>query len=80
MVVRNNGLKNSENAKIIVYADEDSVKELEIEALPIGSGKLITLTNIFVLQTSVSEIKLSIDYNPEELKKENNIISLKVKS
>jgi len=80
MVVRNNGLKNSESAKIIVYADDKSIKELEIEALPIGSGKLITFTNIFVAQTSVDEIKLSIDYNPEELKKENNIISLKVKN
>ena len=80
MIVRNNGLKNSEDAKIIVYADEDSVKELKIESLAIGSGKSITFTNIFVAQTSVDEIKLSIDYPHEELKKENNIITLKIKS
>ena len=80
MTVRNNGLANSEEAKIIIYADNKSVKELEIESLSVGSGKLITFTNIFVAQTSVSEIKLSIDYNLEELKKENNNLTLKIKN
>lgn len=80
MVVRNNGLKNSEGSKVIVYADNESIKELEIEPLDLGSGKFITLTNILVLQTSVDEIKLSIEYGPKELKKENNVINLKIKS
>jgi len=80
MVVRNNGLKNSGNSKVIIYADNESVKELEIEPLVIGSGKQITFTNIFVMQTSVNEVKLSIEYGSEELKKENNIITLKIKS
>ena len=80
MTVRKNGLANSEEAKIIIYADNKSVKELEIESLSVGSGKLITFTNIFVAQTSVSEIKLSIDYNLEELKKKNNNLTLKIKN
>lgn len=80
MIVRNNGLRNSENAKIMIYADDKLIKELEIESLSIGSGKFITLTNILILQTSVSELRLSIDYDSEELKKENNAIILKIKN
>ena len=80
LVVRNNGLKDSSSSKIQIYADDKLTKELEVEPLPIGSGRIITLTNVLVLQTSVNEIKLLIDHPFEELKKENNIIVLKVKS
>ena len=80
LVLRNNGLKDSSNSKIQIYADDKLTKELEVEPLPIGSGRIITLTNVLVLQTSVNEIKLLIDHPFEELKKENNIIVLKVKS
>ena len=79
MTVRNDGLQDSGKAKVIVYADNKSVKELDIGEMAIGSGRFISLTNILVLQTSVSELRLLIDYNSEELKKENNLIVLEIK-
>ncbi|MEK6912637.1 MAG: matrixin family metalloprotease [Nanoarchaeota archaeon] len=77
--IRNEGLKSSESGKITIYADNKSIKELELKSLPVGSGRLVYLTNILVVQTSVRELRLVINYNFEELKKENNLIALEIK-
>ena len=80
MTIRNNGLIESGMSKVLVYADGDLIKELDVEEIPIGSGKIITMTNILVLQSSVSDLRLSIDYSQRELKKGNNEITLKIKN
>lgn len=77
--IRNIGLQESEKGKVIVYADDKPVKELELEPLEVGTGRFIYLTNILILQTSVNGIQLSIVYDYEELKKENNLIALDIK-
>lgn len=78
--VRNNGLADAIPSTVIIYADEQNVKEVEIEELAIGHGRMISLTNIWVSQLSVSEITLEIAYALPELKKENNEVLLKVKN
>ena len=80
MTIRNNGLAQTEESKVIVYGDGKSLKEFDIEPIGIGQGKIITLTNILVLQTSVDEIQLSLEYDPEELRKDNNQITLEIKN
>ncbi len=80
MLVKNMGLKDSNGAKIIIYANNKSIKEIELESMSMGSGRFISLTNILVLQTNVSELRLSIEYGSEELKKENNVIRLEIKN
>lgn len=79
ITVRNEGLENSKESKLIIYADDKQIKDFEIEPLQIGSGRIITLTNILVRKISVEEIKLSIEYNYEEMNSDNNELFLKIK-
>ena len=77
--VRNNGLKNSEEAKIIIYADDKEIEELELEALRIGHGRMMILGNVWIPQIVVNELEFYIDYDENELDKENNRIKLEIK-
>lgn len=77
--VRNNGLKDSVGGQIVIYADNRSIKEVNLQELKIGHGRFISLTNVWINQVSVDEIKIEIVYPYEELKKENNEVFLKVK-
>lgn len=76
--IRNDGLKKSEEAKIIIYADNKKIKELDLNPIDIGYGVSISLTNVFINQLSVKEIKFVIDSNFSELDKENNQVLLNV--
>jgi len=79
MSIRNNGIQDAPNSKIKIYADSSEVKEIEVESLMIGHGRIISLTNIWISQLSIKEIKLEIVAPFNELKKENNEILLEVK-
>ncbi len=76
--IRNNGLKKSEEAKIIIYADGKKIKEIDLKFLEIGYGITISLTNVFVNKFSVNGIKFEIASDFSELDKENNKITLSV--
>jgi len=54
------------------------VKEIELEALKIGYGRIISLSNLFVKQINVNSLDFFIDYNFSELEKNNNRINLKL--
>ncbi|MDP3992221.1 MAG: matrixin family metalloprotease [Nanoarchaeota archaeon] len=75
--IRNQGLKNSPGGTIEVYADGDSIQEIEFESLGIGHGRRILINNIFVLQKSIDELRFFINTDFEELEKENNEAILK---
>ncbi len=77
--VRNNGLKDSDMAKIIIYADEKKIKEVELEPLQIGYGRMMTLKNVWISQVVVDELEFYIEYGDNELDKENNRIKLNIK-
>lgn len=79
VTIKNNGLKESENTKIIIYADNKPLKEIELSSLEIGHGRIITLTNIFVLQRDIDELEFFINSDFEELNKDNNRITLEIK-
>ena len=79
MTIRNNGLKDSENSKIFIYADNKIIKEFDVESISISGGRMISLKNILVLQTGIDKIELFIDYNFPELDKDNNKIILEIK-
>ncbi len=78
--LRNNGLKASPQTEIKVFAGDDVVKELNVDALLVGYGRIISLTNIWISKLSVDEIKIEIASDFEELKKENNVVILKIKN
>lgn len=77
--VRNNGLKDSPETGVIIYADNKEVETTELESILIGAGRSISFENIFVFQTSVDEISLVIESDFEELDKSNNEVILKIK-
>ncbi len=53
MSISNDGLKDSMESKIFIYADDKLVKEIELEELKIGYGRIISLSNLFVKQINV---------------------------
>ncbi|MEK6842572.1 MAG: CARDB domain-containing protein [Nanoarchaeota archaeon] len=77
--IRNNGLKNSETATMVIYADDEFQKEVEIEPIQIGYGITLTFKNIFVSDLNVKEIKVVINSSMEELDKNNNEVVLETK-
>jgi hypothetical protein len=77
--IRNNGLKEADNVSLIIYADNSKVKEILLDKLKIGTGSTFTISNIFVSDLSVSEIKINAEYPERELNKTNNEIVLRVK-
>jgi len=78
--VRNAGIGDAVASKIKVSSGGKEIKEIELEALEIGSGRLITLTNIFVSELTLDTIQIYIDSTDKELDKENNLITLEVSS
>ena len=77
--IRNNGLDGSQEATLFVYADGKKIKEVSVKAMEIGYGISLTFGNILVRQINVDLISLEIDYDFEELDKNNNKIELEIK-
>ena len=80
LTIKNNGLKKSENSIIKIYADEKVIEELDIEPMEIGTGRIVRLQNLLVTKISINELKLVIEYAPNELDKSNNEIILQIKN
>ncbi len=78
--IRNNGLADSKNAKIIIYADEKEIKEIPLEEMKIGYGVTIVLGNIFIPQINVNKIEIKIEVSFNELDKNNNAVELDIKN
>jgi hypothetical protein len=77
--IRNNGLKDSEKFRLIVYVDGEKVKDFDIDEMEIGYGLSINLQSLPIKQLSVDVLTLEIDYGFEELNKENNKMNLELK-
>ena len=77
--IRNNGLKDSEKAKLLIYADEKFVKEIEFESIKIGCGKRITLKNLWTKKMNVKKLEFFINSSFNELEKNNNKVVLEIK-
>jgi len=77
--VRNNGLQASTLSKVKIYADDSLVKEFAINALEIGHGRSVTLSNIWVSQIGVDSVTMKLVSDFDELKKENNEVVLIVR-
>ncbi|MAH03622.1 hypothetical protein CMI39_02435 [Candidatus Pacearchaeota archaeon] len=77
--VRNNGLKDSEESIVIVSANNKIIKEINLDSIKIGSGRLITFSNIWVPKINIKELELFINSSFNEIEKENNQIILEIK-
>jgi len=78
VTVRNNGLKDSPQSIVKIFADEKEIREFLLDELEIGNGKVISLRNVWVTKRNPQIIELKIATEFDELSKENNIISFKV--
>ena len=78
MNVRNVGLQKAGGSKISIYADGKLVEEVELDELEVGYGRKISLKNVGIMQISVSELDFEIEYDYEELNKENNNIKMEI--
>ena len=74
--IRNNGLKDSEDFKVNIYADEKLVKNVDMDGLKIGYGTSVMLSNLLIKQISVDELVFEIEYLFDELDKLDNKIVL----
>jgi hypothetical protein len=79
LTLRNNGLANSEEMKVFVFADGKNINEVESTPLGIGHGRIILLKDIFVLDRNINILEIVIEHAPDELNKENNNIKLNIK-
>lgn len=79
ITVRNNGLRDSEEAIISIYTDDKLATEVELDVLKIGHGRVITLNNIFIMKRNVDKLEFFIEYDFEELNKNNNEVTLEIK-
>jgi hypothetical protein len=78
MTVKNFGLEESKPTLIKINMKDDTLKEIELEGLGIGNGKIISVSNVFVGKLNIEDIELVIDYSEKELDKENNKIILEI--
>lgn len=78
--VRNMGLEKAKKFVIVIYADNSEIDRYDSEALDIGEGRKILLSNIFSLKRDINQLKLEIEYPESELKKENNLAVLEIKN
>ncbi len=76
LTIENIGLSNSTGEKILIYGDNDLLKEKDFEALGIGERLSIQFTNIFVSKIKIEELNVSVETNGSELSLKNNQISL----
>ena len=76
LTIENIGLSSSTGEKILIYGDNDLLKEKNFEGLEIGERLIIQFTNIFVSKIKVEELNVSVETNGSELSLKNNQISL----
>ena len=67
-------------SNLIIYADGKKIKETTLKEMQIGYGISLTFGNLLVRQINVDFISLEIDYDYEELDKNNNKIELEIKN
>jgi len=79
MSIRNNGIKDSEEVKVIIYVDDTFVKEIKLDALEVGYGRIIILNNIWIKKININNLRFVIDSDFNELEKKNNEIILEIK-
>jgi hypothetical protein len=77
--IRNNGLKNAANSTVEIYSNKELLKEIEIDKIDVGYGRIVALRNLLITSFSLDGIDLYVNYSAPELNKKNNWISLKSK-
>lgn len=77
----NNGFQDSEESKLIIYTNNNKIKEVLLNPINIGAGISFTFKNILIpnIINNINEVKFDITSNFSELEKNNNEIKLEMK-
>jgi hypothetical protein len=78
--IRNQGIINAVEINLKIYADNKLIKTFEIEEIDYGEGKKILLTNLWISKININELKYLLEYNYQELDKQNNQIILEIEN
>lgn len=70
--IRNEGLKKASESKVIIYADDKIIKEIEIGEIEIGHGLKIELQNLWLSKIKVNQFRIVINSTDAELSDSNN--------
>jgi hypothetical protein len=76
--VRNIGLANSENSRLLVYSDEEVISEMDLEEILPGYGMKVFFERT-ILKRKIDVLEFVIEYDSEELSKKNNVVLLELK-
>ena len=77
--IRNNGFNVAGNSVMEIYADGNLIKEVNLNSINIGYGRIIILEKVFVFKMNVEKLELFIKSDFPELDKQNNRVVLNVK-
>jgi hypothetical protein len=78
MTIINAGIGLANSFSVKVYADNSTVKNLDMGSINAGYGMFVSMNNIWIPQISVKELEIVIESNSDELNKENNKIKLEL--
>ena len=76
--ITNEGLRDSSQSKIKIYVNDALVELLDLDLLKLGTGSRSFLKNIKLKTTDVKTIKVMVESDDLEIKKNNNIKSMSV--
>jgi hypothetical protein len=74
----NNGLQNSSNATLAIFADGNQIYTEAIPPLQIGESITFILKHIWVQSMNVKQLDYQIQANFSEINKNNNQIKLEI--
>jgi hypothetical protein len=77
--IRNNGFQNAPSSQVYIYVDNTFVKKLNVDDIEIGFGKKIYLSNFWINNININEIKFEIVGDFDEIDNSNNVYILSVK-
>jgi Matrixin/CARDB len=77
--VKNNGLANAPESKLIISTEDRTIEEFDIAKLNIGYGTSMTISNLLISELSVTNINYEIQTSFQEINKKNNKIVLEIK-
>jgi len=79
ITVLNNGLAKSGNAKLIISSASGQIDEQTVAPLDIGTGITFYFNNIQLSNPTIDELQYALETDFNEISKDNNVLSLKIK-
>ena len=74
IIVFNVGFKDAEKSKLRVFAEDTEIREFDLEELNVGAKRILTVENLRLPLRKIDSVKFSVEFEPEELSKSNNIL------